>query len=49
MAMTFDIRLVVDNLGPIGHADVAVRPLTVLIGANNTGKTYLSQALYAAL
>ena len=43
-----DLRLVVDNLGPIGHAEVALKPLTVLIGRNNTGKTYLAQALYAA-
>lgn len=43
------LRLVVENLGPIGHATVAVRPLTVLIGRNNTGKTYLAQALYASL
>ena len=43
-----DLRLVVDNLGPIEHASVALKPLTVLIGRNNTGKTYLAQALYAA-
>ena len=43
-----DLRLVVDNLGPISHASVALKPLTVLIGRNNTGKTYLAQALYAA-
>ena len=43
-----DLRLVIDNLGPIGHAEVSLRPLTVLIGRNNTGKTYLAQALYAA-
>ena len=42
-----DPRLVVENLGPIRRADVALRPLTVLIGRNNTGKTYLAQALYA--
>ena len=42
-----DLRLVVENLGPIRRADVALRPLTVLIGRNNTGKTYLAQALYA--
>ena len=45
---TTDLRLVVDNLGPIKHATVSLRPLTVLIGRNNTGKTYLAQALYAA-
>lgn len=43
-----ELRLVADNLGPIRHADVVVKPLTVLIGRNNTGKTYLAQALYAA-
>ena len=42
------LRLVVEDLGPIGRADVDIRPLTVLIGRNNTGKTYLAQALYAA-
>ena len=42
------MRLVVDNLGPLQHASVALKPLTVLIGRNNTGKTYLAQALYAA-
>ena len=43
-----DLRLVVHNLGPLEHASVALKPLTVLIGRNNTGKTYLAQALYAA-
>jgi hypothetical protein len=43
-----DLRLLIDNLGPLGHAEVSLRPLTVLIGRNNTGKTYLAQALYAA-
>ena len=42
------LRLVVENLGPIEHADIDLLPLTVLIGKNNTGKTYLAQALYAA-
>ncbi len=41
------LRLVVENLGPVHHADVSLRPFTVLIGRNNTGKTYLAQSLYA--
>ncbi|WP_419854780.1 AAA family ATPase [Candidatus Poriferisodalis sp.] len=41
------LQLVVDQLGPVGHGKVTIRPLTVLIGRNNTGKTYVSQALYA--
>lgn len=42
------LSLVVDHLGPIEHAHIALRPLTVFIGRNNTGKTYVAQALYAA-
>ena len=42
------LRLRVGNLGPIEHGHLDLRPLTVLIGKNNTGKTYLSQAVYAA-
>ncbi len=41
------LRLVVDNLGPIEHGVVELRPLTIFIGRNNTGKTYAAQALYA--
>ena len=42
-----ELRLVVDNLGPIEHGVVELRPLTIFIGRNNTGKTYAAQALYA--
>ena len=35
------------NFGPIGEAEVEVRPLTVLIGPNNTGKSYLALAIYS--
>ena len=42
------LRLEACNLGPIERANLELRPLTVLIGKNNTGKTYLAQALYAA-
>ena len=41
---TFTVR----NLGPITHGSVQLRPLTILIGQNNTGKTYMAQAVYAA-
>ncbi len=42
-----ELQLVVDHLGPIEHGEVTLRPLTVFIGRNNTGKTYVAQALYA--
>ncbi len=41
------LKLFMDHLGPVKHAEVTLRPLTVFIGRNNTGKTYVAQALYA--
>ena len=38
----------VRNLGPIAEGTVGLHPLTILIGKNNTGKTYMAQAIYAA-
>ena len=38
----------VRNLGPIQEATVRLHPLTILIGKNNTGKTYMAKAIYAA-
>jgi AAA domain, putative AbiEii toxin, Type IV TA system/AAA ATPase domain len=42
-------KLTFKNLGPIREAKLELRPLTVIIGANNTGKTYLAYATYALL
>ena len=35
------------DFGPIAHAEVDLKPLTVLIGSNNTGKSYVALAIYA--
>ena len=32
----------VENLGPIKRGKIELKPLTVFIGPNNTGKTYLA-------
>lgn len=42
--LSFHVR----NLGPIAEGTVELHPLTILIGKNNTGKTYMAQAIYAA-
>ena len=42
-----NLNIEVSNLGPIEHGSVSVRPLTILIGPNNTGKTYFAQVLYS--
>ena len=40
-------RLDVSDFGPIVQASVDLRPLTVLIGPSNTGKSYLAILIYA--
>lgn len=43
------MRLTVDQVGRIGHASVELEGITVLVGANNTGKSSLGRALFALL
>ncbi len=40
-------QISVNNFGPIKSGSVEVRPLTVLVGPSNTGKTYFAILLYA--
>lgn len=42
-----DYRITATNFGPIGEAEVDLRPLTVFVGPSNTGKSYLATLLYA--
>jgi predicted ATPase len=41
------LTLSVKNFGPIREGAVKLRPLTILIGPNNAGKSYLGTAAYA--
>lgn len=43
------LRISVRDLGPIGHGEIELRPLTVLVGPNNAGKSALATAAYAAM
>ena len=40
-------RIEVADFGPIRHATVDLRPLTVFAGPSNTGKSYLAMLIYA--
>lgn len=46
-AMSDRYTLEVQNFGPIVDANVEVRPLTVLAGPSNTGKSYFAVLIYA--
>jgi predicted ATPase len=43
---TSSTRLSVRNFGPVATADLNLKPLTVLIGPNNSGKSYIAQLIY---
>ena len=43
--MKFDIKI--NNIGKLKDAKVSVRPLTILAGPNNTGKSFVSKILYS--
>lgn len=42
-------RFTVENLGPIKKGTVDLKPLTVLIGPSNSGKSYMSTLIYSVL
>jgi predicted ATPase len=41
-------RIYVKDFGPVAEADIELKPLTVLMGPNNIGKTYISTLLLIA-
>jgi hypothetical protein len=43
------VKFTVEKLGPIAHAELDIRPLTVFVGHNNTGKSWTAYALYGLL
>ena len=38
-------RLSIKNFGPIKRADIDIAPLTVFIGSNNSGKSYIAKLI----
>ena len=43
------MKVVLENIGVIRYAEVCLKSLTVLCGLNNSGKTYVTYALYGFL
>jgi len=38
-----------ENIGKVGHAEISMAPLVLLVGRNNTGKSYIATLLWALL
>jgi polynucleotide 5'-kinase involved in rRNA processing len=43
------MKITISNLGVVKKAEIDVKPLTILVGENNTGKTWLAYTLAGTL
>ncbi len=43
------MKIILDNIGVIRHADMEIKDITIICGKNNTGKTYATYAYYGFL
>ena len=43
------MKLTIDNLGKIVHSELELNDLTILVGDNNAGKTYITYTIYGLL
>lgn len=43
------MQIIIDKIGKINHADIAVNGLTVIAGKNDTGKSTVGKILYAVI
>ena len=44
-----DLALHIKNFGPISNATITLKPLTVLVGPNNSGKSYAAMLIHSAV
>lgn len=44
-----ELDLAVRDFGPVASASIAIRPMTILVGPNNSGKTYVATILHSIL
>jgi len=44
-----EARLEVKNFAPISRGEVAIKPLTVFVGPNSAGKSYVAKLYYAGV
>ncbi|MBF0524977.1 MAG: ATP-binding protein [Deltaproteobacteria bacterium] len=43
------MQIRIENLGPVKEARITTKPITVLFGPNNTGKTYVTYAIWGVI
>lgn len=43
------MKIAISNLGPVREADIELKSLTIFVGPNNSGKSFIATVLHAAL
>lgn len=43
------LSLSVKNFGPVEHADISLKPLTILLGPNNCGKSHIAKLVHSVI
>jgi len=43
------MRFLIENFGPVKEADILIKPLTIFVGPNASGKSYISYLLWCLL
>lgn len=41
------MKMKVSNFGPVDKAEIEIKPLTIIVGKNNLGKSYLTQLIHS--
>jgi predicted ATPase len=47
MANNPALKIAIQDFGPVNRGEIEVRPLTILIGPNNSGKSYSAMLIYS--
>lgn len=42
-----DLKLTLENFGPLRKAEIELKPMTIFIGPNNSGKSYVAMMFYS--
>ena len=48
-SVKIDLNMDLENFGPIKKGEIKLRPLTIFIGPNNSGKSYAAMLIHSIL
>lgn len=45
----FDLKIHIKNFGPVSKGSIHLKPLTIFIGPNNSGKSYVATLIHSII